>query len=181
MVSLQLYNKGFYGAYIAWNCLIEWNILTLNFKRHKKCPLWDNFKIININLLKMSLFLIGMNPLANNQLALTKFEDVKLWYCTWLSDKMTSVVLDSIISYNQRQNELRHFAQNWAFLRFTNFKRRKYSFPPPSPGVWILLFSEITLFKYNVSTILSPIVAQLHWYSWEKMVGNFTSFAKNWR
>ena len=22
-------------------------------------------------------------------------------------------------------------------------------------------------------------LAQLHWYSWEKMVGNFTSFAKN--
>ena len=33
----------------------------------------------------------------------------------------------------RRQNELRHFAQNWAFLRFINFKRRKYSFPPPSP------------------------------------------------
>ena len=36
-------------------------------------------------------------------------------------------------SYNRRQNELRHFAQNWAFLRFINFKGRKYSFPPPSP------------------------------------------------
>ena len=35
--------------------------------------------------------------------------------------------------YNRRQNELRHFAQNWAFLRFINFKRRKYCFPPPSP------------------------------------------------
>ena len=35
--------------------------------------------------------------------------------------------------YNRRQNELRHFAQKWAFLRFMNFKRRKYSFPPPSP------------------------------------------------
>ena len=30
-------------------------------------------------------------------------------------------------SYNRRQNELRHFAQNWAFLRFINFKRRKYN------------------------------------------------------
>lgn len=28
--------------------IIEWNILTLKFKTHKKCPLWDNFKIINI-------------------------------------------------------------------------------------------------------------------------------------
>ena len=25
-------------------------------------------------------------------------------------------------------------------------------------GVWILLFSEVTLFEYSVSTILSPIV-----------------------
>ena len=25
-------------------------------------------------------------------------------------------------------------------------------------GVWILLFSEVILFEYNVSTILSPIV-----------------------
>ena len=65
-----------------------------------------------------------------------------------------------------------------------NFKRRKYSFPSPSPPynvgplfqlpiennkhpnfewrgqgrVRIRLFSEVTLFKYNVSTILSPIV-----------------------
>ena len=36
-------------------------------------------------------------------------------------------------SDNRRQNELRHFAQKWAFLRFMNFKWRKYSFPPPSP------------------------------------------------
>ena len=28
-------------------------------------------------------------------------------------------------SDNRRQNELRHFAQNWVFLRFINFKRRK--------------------------------------------------------
>ena len=26
-------------------------------------------------------------------------------------------------SDNRRQNELRHFALNWAFLRFTDFKR----------------------------------------------------------
>ena len=25
-------------------------------------------------------------------------------------------------------------------------------------GAWILMFSEVTLFEYNVSTILSPIV-----------------------
>ena len=71
----------------------------------------------------MSLFLIGMNPLANNQLALTKFEDVKLWYCIWLSNIKNDI---------------------------------------NSAGLYRKL-------------------AQLHWYSWEKMVGNFTGFAKNWR
>ena len=45
----------------------------------------------------------------------------------------TVIQFSTICSYNRRQNELRHFAQNWAFLRFTNFKRRKYSIPPPSP------------------------------------------------
>ena len=43
-----------------------------------------------------------------------------------------SSALTARLSYNRRQNELRHFAQNWAFLRFINFKRKKYSFPPPS-------------------------------------------------
>ena len=35
-------------------------------------------------------------------------------------------------------------------------------------GVRIILFSEVTLFKYNVSTILSPIVRKCeskHWYA----------------
>ena len=36
---------------------------------------------------------------------------------------------------NQRQNELRHFALNWTFLRFTDFKRRKYSFFSPIPSM----------------------------------------------
>ena len=39
------------------------------------------------------------------------------------------------IGMNRRQNELRHFAQNWAFLRFTNLKRRKYSFSSPIPSI----------------------------------------------
>ena len=37
--------------------------------------------------------------------------------------------------YNRRQNELRHFALNWAFLSFTNHKRRKYSFSSPIPSI----------------------------------------------
>ena len=70
-----------------------------------------------------------------------------------------------------------------AFWCFTDFKGQSKAFPPPFPpcnvlplfklhtennehpnrerrrGVWILLFSEVTLFfKYNVSTFLSPIV-----------------------
>ena len=98
----------------------------------------------------------------------------------------TFLVHSCINSYNWRQKELRHFALNWAFLRFTDLRRRKYSFSSPIPsmqccadvwatyrkqtntptlnggdrgGVRILLFPEGTLFEYNVSTILSPIVA----------------------
>ena len=48
-------------------------------------------------------------------------------------------------SDNRRQNELRHFAQNWAFLRFINFKRRKYSFPPPSPLCNVVLMFELPI------------------------------------
>ena len=32
---------------------------------------------------------------------------------------------------NQRQNELQHFALNWAFLPFTDLRRGKYSFSSP--------------------------------------------------
>ena len=75
---------------------------------------------------------------------------------------------------NRRQNELRHFALNWAFLHFTEFKihallcrcssyLQKTTNTPTlnggdRGGVWIVLFSEVTLLEYNVSTILSPIV-----------------------
>ena len=37
--------------------------------------------------------------------------------------------------YNRRQNDLRHFALNWAFLCFTDFKSRKYSFSSPIPSL----------------------------------------------
>ena len=100
----------------------------------------------------------------------------------WAKETKIFVILYTQ-DYNRQQNELRHFALNWAFLRFTDFKRRKYSFSFPIPsmqccssylqkttntptlngggrgGVRILLFSEVTPFEYNVSTILSPIVA----------------------
>ena len=75
---------------------------------------------------------------------------------------------------NGRQNELRHFALNWAFLHFTEFKihallcrcssyLQKTTNTPTlnggdRGGVWIVSFSEVTLLEYNVSTILSPIV-----------------------
>ena len=52
-------------------------------------------------------------------------------------DTATAITQNNVLFisniYNRRQNELRHFAQNWAFSRFMDFKRRKYSFPPPSP------------------------------------------------
>ena len=85
-------------------------------------------------------------------------------------------------SYNQQRNELRHFTLKGRFDVFLNSKGKNIAFPPPSPpcnfaplfelpienektpqiwdrgGVWILLFSEVTLFEYNVSTILSLTV-----------------------
>ena len=90
-----------------------------------------------------------------------------------------------IFNYIWWQNELRHFALKVAFWHLTDFKRGKYSFSTPHPsmqscaavratyrnqqtrpllwvrgwgGVWILLFSEVILFEYNVSSILLPIV-----------------------
>ena len=71
---------------------------------------------------------------------------------------------------NRRQNELRHFAQNWAFLGFTK-GGNIIAFPPSSPPCNVVpiennkhpnfewkrqgrgadsLFSKITLFEYNV-------------------------------
>ena len=38
-------------------------------------------------------------------------------------------------TYNRQQNELTHFALNLAFLRFTDFKRRKGSFSSPIPSM----------------------------------------------
>ena len=85
-------------------------------------------------------------------------------------------------------------ALNWAFLHFTDFKKRKYRFSFPIPSmqccadvqatygkqqtfqlwtVWILLFSEVTPFEYNVSTILSPIVElSTTEKSWQSKPGN---------
>ena len=90
--------------------------------------------------------------------------------------------------YNRRQNEMRHLALNGLFDVFLTSKGKNIAFSPPPPpppihplhemcrcssylkktitlnggdrgGVWIILLSEVTLFEYNISTILSPIVA----------------------
>ena len=87
-------------------------------------------------------------------------------------------------TFNRRQNELRPFALNGLFDFFRTSKGDKRAFPPPSPPCNVVpLFeltlenkkhpnfewrgqvrgvdsyvSEVTLFEYNVSTILSPIV-----------------------
>ena len=87
-------------------------------------------------------------------------------------------------SDNRRQNELRHFALNGLFDVFRTSKGEKIAIPPQSsPCNVVPLFelplenkkhpnfewrgqgrgvdsyvSEVTLFEYNVSTILSPIV-----------------------
>ena len=69
-----------------------------------------------------------------------------LFVFLWTETKSRSIKMQKKErGYNRRQNELRHFAQNWAF-------------GGERGGVRILLFFKVTLFKYNVSTILSPIV-----------------------
>ena len=122
--------------------------------------------------------LLNSLSLKNNTLG----SPVPFCWKQWAKETKIFVILYTQ-DYNRQQNELRHFALNWAFLRFTDFKRRKYSFSFPIPsmqccssylqkttntptlngggrgGVRILLFSEVTPFEYNVSTILSPIVA----------------------
>ena len=72
--------------------------------------------------------------------------------------QLTMKIFDTVItpiltygSYNRRQDELRHFAQNWAFLRFINFKRRKYCFPPPSP-----LYNVVPLFYLPIENNKHP-------------------------
>ena len=86
-------------------------------------------------------------------------------------------------NHNRRQNEFRHFALNGLFDVFRTSNGEKIAFPPPSPPCNVVpLFelslenkkhpnfewrgqgrgvnsyvSEVTLFEYNVSPILSPI------------------------
>ena len=83
------------------------------------------------------------------------------------------------ITSNRWQNLLRHFTPKGAKGPLKTSKGENIAFPPPSPPcnvvplfkptyrntptlnkeVWIALFSEVTPFEYNVSTILLPIVA----------------------
>ena len=97
--------------------------------------------------------------------------------CVRLIEKTAVCILYLIKTYNRRQNVLRHFILNWIFLPFTDFKRGEDIFSSPDPlhamlcrcssylqkttntptlnggnngGVRILLFSEVTLFEYNV-------------------------------
>ena len=57
---------------------------------------------------------------------------------TFLSKTMFS-------DYNRRQNQLRHFALNWAFLRSTDFKREKYSFFSPIPPSNVVPLYELPI------------------------------------
>ena len=83
------------------------------------------------------------------------------------------------ITNNRWQNLLRHFTPKGAKGPLKTSKGENIAFPPPSPPcnvvplfelnyrntptlnkeVLIALFSEVTPFEYNVSTILLPIVA----------------------
>ena len=94
-------------------------------------------------------------------------------------------LLKVLCNCNRRQNQLRHFALNGLFDVFRTSKGEKIAFPPPYPPCNVVPLlklplenkkhpnfewrgqgrgvdsyaSEVTLFEYNVSTILSPIVA----------------------
>ena len=84
-------------------------------------------------------------------------------------------------TYNRRQNELRHFTLNWAFCMLYWLQKEEIQLFLPHPlhamlcqclsylqkttkhpnfewrgsgGVWIFLFSKVTQFEYNVSTII---------------------------
>ena len=56
--------------------------------------------------------------------------------------------MDEVITgliYNRRQKELGHLALKWAFLHYTDFKRRKYynSFSLPSPPCNVVPMFEL--------------------------------------
>ena len=55
----------------------------------------------------------GLNQRFKNQDTSIFFQLFSLW------------LYQSCETHNRWHNELRQFAQNWAFLQFTNFKRRK--------------------------------------------------------
>ena len=52
-----------------------------------------------------------------------------------LGEELCRKLTSYIDTYNWRQNKLRHFALNWAFLHFTDFKRGKYSFSSSIPSM----------------------------------------------
>ena len=52
-----------------------------------------------------------------------------------LGEELCRKLTSYIDTYNWWQNKLRHFALNWAFLHFTDFKRGKYSFSSPIPSM----------------------------------------------
>ena len=96
-----------------------------------------------------------------------------------------SAISQVCLSLQSVQDQLRHFALKGLFFSWLTSKRENKAFPSPwSPpcnvvllfelplehpnlsrrgggGVWIVLFSEVTLLEFNVSTILKLIVAIL--------------------
>ena len=58
-------------------------------------------------------------------------------------------------TYNRRQYKWRHFTLNWAFLRFTDFTRRKYNYSCPIPPC-----SAVPMFELPVENNKHP---QLEW------------------
>ena len=49
------------------------------------------------------------------------------------------------LNFNRRRNELRHFAQNWAFYILLTSKGGNLGFPPPSPQCRVVLMFEVPI------------------------------------
>ena len=71
----------------------------------------------------------------------------------YVNTQLKVVIRRSVTTFvfDQRQSGLKHFVLNWAFLRFTDFIRRKCVFSPPSsPCNVVPLYTKHPNFEWRV-------------------------------
>ena len=71
------------------------------------------------------------------------FAAILITFCVNITFCGDCYILRGPTNYNQWQNGLRHFALKWAFLRFTDFKRGKYSLSSPIPFIQCCAMFEL--------------------------------------